>query len=268
MRRNLLLSLSLTALFLAGCPSKPKTGECKTSDDCKDQQGYGKICVQGRCQECGADGDCKAGFVCRQNKCTPRPECENNADCPGGGTCQDGRCVAAAAPPKTAECESDAQCGPGKACQDGRCVASAETSAAANAAAIAACVGDDKAVYFAFDKADLDQQARNTLDGIASCLRDKRGAKLLVEGNCDERGTAEYNIQLGERRAEAVKKYMANLGIDANAIRTTSYGKEKPVCTEHNESCWAKNRRAVTRPDTGGAPTSGLAGDAERHAWR
>ena len=263
MRRGLLLSLSLTALLLAGCPSKPKNGECKTSDDCKEQQGYGKICVQGRCQECGADGDCMAGFVCRQNKCTPRPECESNADCPGGGTCQGGRCIAAAPKP---ECESDAQCGPGRSCQGGKCVAS-ETGAS-SADAIAACVGDDKAVFFAFDKADLDERARGTLDGMASCLRGTRGAKLLVEGHCDERGTAEYNIQLGDRRAEAVKKYLSNLGIDAGAIRTTSFGKEKPVCMEHTESCWSKNRRAVTRPDTGASPSSGLAGGTERQAWR
>ena len=270
MRRTLLLSLSLTALFLAGCPSKPKNGECKTSDDCKDQQGYGKVCVQGRCQECGADGDCKAGFVCRQNKCTPRPECENNADCPAGGTCQEGRCVAAAAPPPApkTECESDAQCGSGRACQDGKCVASSSQSGAASAAEVARCAGDDNAVFFAFDKSDLDQKARGTLDKVASCLRDKRGAKLLVEGHCDERGTAEYNIQLGERRADAVKKYLANLGLDASVIRTTSYGKEKPICTKHNESCWARNRRGVVRPDTGAAPTSGVPGDAGRHAWR
>ena len=269
MRRGLLLTLSLTALFLAGCPSKPKNGECETSDDCKDQQGYGKICVQGRCQECGADGDCKAGFVCRQNKCAPRPECESSADCPSGGTCQDGRCIAAAAPPvPKAECDSDAQCGSGKACQDGKCVAKAVESGAASAEAIRRCVGDEGAVFFAFDRADLDAKARGTLDKMADCLRNARGAKLLVEGHCDERGTAEYNIQLGERRADAVKKYLANLGVDASAIRTTSYGKEKPVCTEHNESCWAKNRRAVVRPDTGAAPTSGLGGGAERQAWR
>jgi|SRR5690242_8858159 len=264
MRRALVLSLSLTALFLAGCPSKPKNGECKTSDDCKDQQGYGKVCVQGRCQECGADGDCKAGFVCRDSKCAPRPECESNADCPGGGQCQNGRCAAAQQP--KSECDTDAQCGQGRACQNGRCVTSSD-SGAASAAAIARCVGDENAVYFAFDKADVDEKARGTLEKVSSCLKSARGAKILVEGHCDERGTAEYNIQLGERRAEAVKKYLVNLGLDGNDVRTTSYGKEKPVCTEHNEGCWAKNRRGVVRPDAGGSPTSSL--DAlERQAAR
>jgi peptidoglycan-associated lipoprotein len=263
MRRALLLSLSLSVLLLAGCPSKPKDGECKSSADCASQQGYGKICVQGRCQECGADGDCKAGFVCRQNKCAPRPECESNADCPAGGTCLDGHC--SAAQPK-AECESDAQCGTGKGCQDGKCVATQDNGAAA-AAAIARCVGDDNSVSFAFNQSDLDSKARGTLDKMADCLKGQRGARLLVEGHCDERGTAEYNIQLGERRSEAVKKYLVNLGLDDGAIRTTSYGKEKQTCSEHTEACFAKNRRSVVRPAEGG--TSSLFVPApERQASR
>jgi peptidoglycan-associated lipoprotein len=229
MRRFLALSVSLTALFLAGCPSKPKDGECKSSDDCKDQQGYGKICVQGRCQECGADTDCKAGFVCRQNKCAPRPECERNDDCGAGRACQDGRCVTSAPPASTGPAPAEA----------------AETGAAA----AAKCVGDERAVFFAFDKSDLDQKARGTLDQMAACLKGAgAGVKLAVEGHCDERGTTEYNLQLGQRRAEAVKKYLLNLGLDAGALKTTSYGKERPTCTEHTEDCWARNRRGVVRP--------------------
>ena len=68
MHRSILLALPVLALFLAGCPAKPKDGECKTSEDCSAQEGYGKTCVEGRCQECGQDTDCKAGFVCRSLK--------------------------------------------------------------------------------------------------------------------------------------------------------------------------------------------------------
>ena len=68
---------------------------------------------------------------------------------------------------------------------------------------------------------------------------------VLVEGHCDERGTAEYNLALGERRATAAKNYLVALGIDANRMQTISYGKERPVCTESTESCWAQNRRDV-----------------------
>ena len=243
MRRLFLLSLCLTALVSAGCPSKPQNGECKTSDDCKEQQGYGKVCVQGRCQECGVDTDCQAGFVCRDNKCAPRPECTQDADCGAGKACQAGRCIAAAAPKP--ECEGDAQCGANQTCQAGKCVAKA---APTGAEAAAACSGEAHAVHFAFDKSDLDTEARGILDGMASCLKDAGGVALTVEGHCDERGTTEYNLHLGERRAEAVKKYLVNLGLDAKTLKTISFGEERPVCSESTEDCWARNRRGVVKP--------------------
>lgn len=241
MRRLFLLSLCVTALASAGCPSKPKNGECKSSDDCKEQQGYGKVCVQGRCQECGADTDCQAGFVCRENKCAPRPECTTDTDCGSGKACQAGRCVATAPKP---ECDSDAQCGANQSCQGGRCVARQATAAEA----AAACSGEEHAVHFAFDKADLNADARGTLDAMASCLKQAGNVPLTVEGHCDQRGTTEYNLHLGERRAEAVRKYLVNLGLDAKAVKAVSYGKERPVCTESTEDCYAKNRRGVVKP--------------------
>ena len=78
MRRVLLLVVTTLGLAaLAGCPAKPKNGECKSSADCAAQEGFGKVCVEGRCQECGADSDCRDGFVCRQNKCMPKPRSRN-----------------------------------------------------------------------------------------------------------------------------------------------------------------------------------------------
>ena len=241
MRRTFLLSLSVTALFLAGCPSKPKNGECKSNEECKAQEGYGKVCVQGRCQECAADTDCQAGFVCRDNKCAPRPECVQDADCGAGKACQAGKCVASAPKP---ECDSDAQCGPNQACTGGKCVASQKQSAAD---AAAACGGEERAVHFAFNSADLDAQARTSLETVAGCLKQVKGVHLAVEGHCDERGTTEYNLHLGERRAESVKKYLVNLGIDAKVVKAVSYGKERPVCSESSEDCYAKNRRGVVK---------------------
>lgn len=248
MNRIFLLSLCMTALVAAGCPSKPQNGECKSSDDCKDQQGYGKVCVQGRCQECGADTDCQAGFACRDNKCAPRPECAQDADCGAGKACQAGRCVAAA--PK-AECDSDAQCGANQSCQAGKCVAKAAPS---GEEAAAACSGEAHAVHFAFNKADLDADARGTLDTMAACLKQAGNVSLSVEGHCDERGTTEYNLHLGERRAESVRKYLVNLGVDAKSVKAVSYGKERPVCSEATEDCYGKNRRGVVTP--GGANRS------------
>jgi len=98
-------------------------------------------------------------------------------------------------------------------------------------------------VYFDFDKSELKADARDRLQKNASLLRTYDHFDLLVEGNCDERGTAEYNLALGERRASAVQGYLTSLGVAAQRMRTVSYGSERPVCTEHQESCWWQNRR-------------------------
>jgi peptidoglycan-associated lipoprotein len=98
-------------------------------------------------------------------------------------------------------------------------------------------------VYFDFDKIELKSDARDKLQRNAGLLRTYDHLDLMIEGNCDERGTAEYNLALGERRAQAVKSYLTSLGVAAQRMRTLSYGSERPVCTEHQESCWSQNRR-------------------------
>ncbi|OPY73104.1 MAG: Outer membrane protein P6 precursor [Syntrophorhabdus sp. PtaU1.Bin002] len=82
------------------------------------------------------------------------------------------------------------------------------------------------------------------MKGDAEWFKANPGKKLRIEGNCDERGTVEYNLVLGQKRADSAKNYLVNLGVDAKSMDTISYGKERPVCTEKNEGCWAKNRRA------------------------
>ncbi len=98
-------------------------------------------------------------------------------------------------------------------------------------------------IYFDFDSSALSDQARKTLTSNADYLRKSAAAKLRIEGNCDERGSAEYNIALGEKRAEAAKNYLVTMGIPADRLATISYGKEKPADPGHDESAWAKNRR-------------------------
>jgi len=100
-----------------------------------------------------------------------------------------------------------------------------------------------KEIYFAFDKYDLSTDARATLKANGDWLRKNPAARIEIEGHCDERGTSEYNLALGAKRAQAAKDYLATLGIPASRISTISYGEETPVCREHNESCWQKNRR-------------------------
>jgi peptidoglycan-associated lipoprotein len=97
--------------------------------------------------------------------------------------------------------------------------------------------------YFDLDKADIRADAREALGKDAEFLRSYPQVKVTIEGHCDERGSTEYNLALGDRRASAVKQYLLSMGISADRMNTVSYGKEKPQCTESNEECWQKNRR-------------------------
>ena len=102
-------------------------------------------------------------------------------------------------------------------------------------------------VYFALDKAALTAESRKVVEANAKAIKAAgNDYTVVVEGNCDDRGTIAYNIALGEKRANEVKAYYVRLGIPAEKISTVSYGKEKPVCYEATQQCWAKNRRADT----------------------
>src|SRR4029077_12711551 len=98
--------------------------------------------------------------------------------------------------------------------------------------------------YFVFDKYDLSTEARETLKANADWLKANPAARVQVEGHCDERGTQEYNMALGAKRAQTTVDYLTTLGIAGNRMSTISYGEEVPVCKEQTEECWAKNRRA------------------------
>jgi len=99
-----------------------------------------------------------------------------------------------------------------------------------------------KDAYFDFNKADIRADARDALGKTADFLRKYPQIKATIEGHCDERGSTEYNLVLGDRRATAVKNYLVQLGISADRLTTTSLGKERPFCTESNEECWQRNR--------------------------
>ncbi|MDX2224794.1 MAG: peptidoglycan-associated lipoprotein Pal [Rhodospirillaceae bacterium] len=101
-------------------------------------------------------------------------------------------------------------------------------------------------VNFDFDKYDLRADAQAILRGQAAWLNQNPSRTLTIEGHADERGTREYNLGLGERRANSVKNYLVSLGVAASRVKTISYGKERPTCVASEESCWAKNRRGVS----------------------
>ncbi len=126
-------------------------------------------------------------------------------------------------------CGAEADCSDGQICVENRCVLKPSC--------------DVLRVNFAFDSAQLDEPAMKQLRQDADCLSQRRVADLLIEGHCDERGTSAYNIALGSKRAEAVKRYLANLGVKTR-IDTVSFGKELPVAQGTGEAAWAQNRRA------------------------
>ncbi len=101
--------------------------------------------------------------------------------------------------------------------------------------------------YFDYDKSDIREDARATLtadaDALKAMFREFPNARVVIEGHCDERGSAEYNLALGDRRANAAKEFLTQLGVPADRLSVISYGKERPQCTESNESCWQRNRR-------------------------
>ena len=98
-------------------------------------------------------------------------------------------------------------------------------------------------IYFNFDKATLTPSAQDNLLRKAEWLRENSDVTVTIEGHCDARGTNEYNLALGDRRAESAKTFLVDLGIAASRVTTISYGEERPVCTQQDEECWAKNRR-------------------------
>jgi peptidoglycan-associated lipoprotein len=98
-------------------------------------------------------------------------------------------------------------------------------------------------VHFDYDKSAIRQSEQGKLAAAVSLLKADKKRKVVVEGHCDERGSAGYNLALGERRAKAVKRYLTDLGVSGSQIQTTSFGKERPLCTEQNEDCYQRNRR-------------------------
>ncbi len=121
----------------------------------------------------------------------------------------------------------------------------AQTATAPEAAASAeAAIPDNRSVFFPFDVDAVQANDQATIQAHGAYLSKNKDVKVRVEGNADERGSSEYNLALGQRRANNVKKALIVSGAKASQIQTISYGEEKPRCSEHNESCWSQNRRA------------------------
>ena len=123
------------------------------------------------------------------------------------------------------------------------------SAAAQDAATLSAAAAQEalKDINFDFDRSNIGSEARVIIKANADILLKNRNFNIIVEGHCDERGTSEYNMALGERRAQEAKKYLINLGVDGARMKTISYGEERPLDSGSNEDAWAKNRRAHFR---------------------
>jgi peptidoglycan-associated lipoprotein len=267
-----LAALFLTTALTLTSACKPTYPHCKTDDNCHER---GEVCVNGQCQECRdeaqcdlrypnerrsciegrceaklechLDADCAgmgSGLICRANKCVP--ECVQDADCGSGRRCNAQRCVA--------ECAQDGDCGAGRSCQSGTCTGSA---APVQMSPQCAPRGNEavhlETVHFEFNQYDLTPEARQQLDLVAGCIKEAPAAvHVVAEGHCDDRGTQEYNLALGERRAQAVFKYLKTLGVEAERLSMRSKGENEPVCNDASEACYAQNRRVQFVQQAGG----------------
>jgi peptidoglycan-associated lipoprotein len=136
--------------------------------------------------------------------------------------------------PTSNTCSRDLDCHDGQLCIRSQCVDITP--------GLAEC--SNIRVHFALNSSEIDESDKPGLDRAARCLKAETGMHVTVAGNADERGTEEYNMALGDRRAKAVADYLQALGSSDKQLKTVSYGKEQPLCSDHDEACWARNRRA------------------------
>ena len=249
MRKNFFTVIAGAFFLLAFTACGPKYPNCFTDDHCRAQN---QVCAQGVCKQCRDDSQCGAADacqVCNGYSCNKRPGCcTSDSDCPGKGRCWnlDGGPTGVCG----GECGEGMPCPPGQRCQNDSCVPDVECGPSApcppgqqcvDGSCQQACQGQTVLFDFNESRIRLDQQTSLTANG--ECAR-ARSQSLRIEGHCDERGSEEYNMALGERRANSAKRYLQNLGVSGGSMRTISYGEERPSAHCSNEGCWSKNRRA------------------------
>ena len=195
---------SLVVFFLAACG--PDYPNCDTDEDCKS----GEFCINSVCQQCRSDSDCPEGQYCNGGACEMiAGYCTSSVDCPTGEECVNNQCVAVSDPVVPDPIEPQPDC-------------------------------SLQSVYFAFDSSMLESSARDQLANNASCIQERGIGAVHLTGMCDPRGTEEYNMALGDRRAQASAKYLKSLGVDAD-IGYSSMGEE--MATGSDEESWARDRR-------------------------
>ncbi|MBH1988409.1 MAG: peptidoglycan-associated lipoprotein Pal [Myxococcaceae bacterium] len=187
--------------------------------------------------------------ICVLSACSSTPK---NGSCKIDSDCKDAVCVFG----KCQECAVNADCLAGKSCSENRCVDSSLGDAANKSQSLIQTPDElsqcfqSGTIYFGFDQYDVKLEDSDRLTDMAACLRADLDSRITIAGNTDDRGTVEYNLALGEKRAKSVSQYLQNSGISDSRIHVVSYGKEKPVDPANNEEAWARNRRADITLDT------------------
>lgn len=232
--------LTATVVVTVGCPG-PEYPKCENDSQCKKNKDGGAVdeyCLLGQCQECAKDSHCGAGESCNRGRC--EQACAGDEQCGEGSICEANACV-------KAQCVTNDACGSGATCEKGRCKRDGTVDGTGKPVGPLDGALDCQAqsrINFDFNLADLRPEARSRLDTLAKCMKKNTTWRLTVEGHCDERGTPEYNLSLGESRAKSARKYLTALGVEENRIKVVSYGEEKPVNAGSSEEAWAENRRA------------------------
>lgn len=200
-------AFALGSAFL-GTACGPKYPKCEQDEDCK----AGEFCVSELCQKCRTDSDCSTGQSCNAGACEDiAGYCDERTSCPGGQECVGNRCQAPQSEPLVR------QEAPTTGCQL-------------------------QTVYFGFDSSNLESSARDVIAKNAQCVREKGLAGVRITGHTDNRGTEEYNLALGEKRARSVEQYMSSLGVEKNKLSSSSMGEE--TSRGEDESGMAQDRKA------------------------
>jgi len=231
------------ALPVGGCG--PDYPNCDGDGDCH----AGEFCVNNLCVKCRDDADCSAGQQCRDGACRDIPGyCDGQHVCPGGQVCRDNRC---------SPCVRDSECGAGMICLQGVCSAASTCDAAHPCPVGEECVNgycrpippqagpqecQFSSVFFDFDRDAVRRNQREALQANRQCLTE-HNRQVRLTGYCDQRGTEEYNMALGQRRADAVRRYLTNLGVPRSAIGGVNSRGKTDARSCYDESCWQQDRR-------------------------
>ena len=235
-----------TAIALAACEASPKFPSCDNDDQCN-ADGHKGFCVERKCVECREDADgvsatesrggphqsvCGAGKTCASGACVDIPGwCDDTHPCASGNTCVANHCQSAqraeAAP--FVECDETKACANGGKCQNGHCTQPIQGGPGCT---------DFPPPKFDYESPDVRGEGRATLERLAECLNrgSLKGADVLLTGHCDARGEQEFNMSLGDNRAQAVKEFLVGLGVPADKVRTSSRGELDATGTD--EAGW------------------------------